>query len=140
MMTALIGTAGLLGAYASCWFRSWELATSHPMGMVVVLLIRGVSLALVGLLTWGMWRFRRWALWMTQGVAVVTLLQGLALFGRYDKSIGPGWESFWLRVGPDAHYMSARTAWTMIVFALFAAMWACYFARPSVRAWFQRQR
>ena len=90
-----------------------------------------VAFIAVGSAAWGMWRFRRWGLWLGWAVALAAL--GLGCFGAWFS-----WD-FWLTREPTLWDRLAAVSHPRVsLMVLYPSFWLIYFTRPQVRAQFRR--
>jgi len=88
----------------------------------------GVFTAMIGCFV-GLWKARRWALWLSWALAVAALAWGGYLIHFV-------W-TFWIFAAPTlkeqiVNVLNPRVS----VFVIFPAVWLVYFTRPKVRALF----
>jgi len=78
---------------------------------------------------WGLWRSRRWALWLSLALALAAFVWGCYLVNFV-------W-TFWLFNAPTLTEQILNVLHPRVsVFVVFPAAWLIYFSRPKVRALF----
>src|SRR5258706_15833339 len=94
LIVLFIGAFNMLGLASGV--RRYTVLVSLPLSLppAVPIVSAGAWAAAFGLLAWGLWRLRRWALWGTLAGVTLYLAQAWieqALFGRSDYLRASAW-------------------------------------------------
>ena len=88
----------------------------------------GIFIAMVACFA-GLWRSKRWALWLSWGLALVALVWGCYLIHFV-------W-TFWIFSSPTLMERIGNVLHPRVsVFVIFPVVWLIYFTRPKTRALF----
>ena len=118
----------VLGMTFSCYLGYALVDMTDKLVSLQAVLDAGIFMALI-LCFVGLWKSKRWALWLSWGLAAVALVWGCYLIHFV-------W-TFWLFSSPTLMERIAQVLHPRVsVFVIFPAVWLIYFTRPKVRDFF----
>jgi len=110
---------------APLWYLGWK--AGNPFWAAV----GGVTCVLIGLTLWGIWRLRRWALWLSVVEACGLFVMGYLMLGiaRF----------YWRSYSSLAERIKFLHLPEIILYMAFPVGWAVYVLRAGIRVQFRRR-